>query len=118
MKVKLFRAHFSNYDVSNIILAQKKYRLIPLPIRMFCPRTPNQGFGRIKGNIKKMGQQYQYAKICCFDKASRLLLWEVSPTKNGAYHFRNIKEGVEHFIIAFDLNNQCNAVIQDKVIAK
>ena len=43
---------------------------------------------------------------------------EITSKADGSYAFRNIAVGLECFVVAFDPNNQYNAVIQDKVIAK
>ena len=78
----------------------------------------NQGPGRIKGTIKRTGDDYANVPVCCFRRSNRLLLWETKSKNDGSYEFRNIALGLECFIVAFDPNNQYNAVIQDKVIAK
>lgn len=89
-----------------------------MPLPLFCPRTTNQGFGRIKGSVKKTGLNYSNAKVCCFNRVSKTLIWEVSSDKSGTYLFRNIAKGLECFVIAFDPANQFNAVIQDNVVPK
>lgn len=78
----------------------------------------DQGAGQIKGITKKLGVDYSPVPICVFKRSNRQLLWETKSKSDGSYSFRNIAIGLECFIVAFDPNNQYNAVIQDKVIAK
>lgn len=88
------------------------------PLRLIIPQTADQGLGQIKGNIRKLGQNYSPVPVCVFKRSNRQLLWETTSKPDGSYAFRNIAVGLECFVVAFDPNNQYNAVIQDKVIAK
>ncbi|WP_151800819.1 hypothetical protein, partial [Acinetobacter junii] len=74
-----------------------------------------QGFGRINGTTKKLGVNYTPVPVCLFRRDNRQLLWETVSKVDGSYSFRNIALGLECFIVAFDPNNQYNAVIQDKL---
>lgn len=78
----------------------------------------DQGLGQIRGTTKKVGVNYSPVPVCVFRRDNRKLLWEVRSNADGTYLFRNIAVGLECFVVAFDPNNQYNAVIQDKVIAK
>lgn len=78
----------------------------------------SQGFGQIKGATQKVGVNYSPVPVCVFRRSDRQLLWETTSKADGSYAFRNIAKGLECFVVAFDPNNQYNAVIQDKVIAK
>ena len=78
----------------------------------------DQGFGRIKGTIKKIGTNYSAVPVCCFKRENRQLLWETKSKPDGSYEMRNIAKGLECFVIALDPSNQYNAVISDKVVAK
>lgn len=78
----------------------------------------NNGFGQIKGITKKLGANYSPVPVCAFRRDNRLLLWETKSKSDGSYAFRNIAIGLECFVVAFDPNNQYNAVISDKVVAK
>lgn len=77
-----------------------------------------QGFGQIKGTTKKVGANYSPVPVCVFRRDNRQLLWEVKSKADGSYTFRNIAVGLECFVVAFDPNNQYNAVIQDNVVPK
>ncbi|WP_151800817.1 hypothetical protein, partial [Acinetobacter junii] len=74
-----------------------------------------QGFGRINGTTKKLGVNYTPVPVCLFRRDNRQLLWETVSKVDGSYAFRNIALGLECFVVAFDPNNQYNAVIQDKI---
>jgi len=87
-------------------------------LRIITAINSNQGFGKITGTTKKLGANYSPVPVCLFRRDNRQLLWETTSKADGSYTFRNIAVGLECFVVAFDLNNQYNAVIQDKVIAK
>lgn len=78
----------------------------------------DQGFGQIKGATKKLGANYSPVPVCVFKRSNRQLLWETTSKPDGSYMFRNIAVGLECFVVAFDPNNQYNAVIQDNVVSK
>lgn len=78
--------------------------------------TSNQGYGKINGTTKKLGTNYSPVPVCLFRRDNRQLLWEIASKADGSYSFRNIALGLECFVVAFDPNNQYNAVIQDKLM--
>lgn len=80
--------------------------------------TENQGFGQIKGTTKKIGENYSPVPVCVFRRDNRQLLWETLSKPDGTYRFGNISKDLECFVVAFDPNNQYNAVIQDNVVPK
>ncbi|WP_180167861.1 carboxypeptidase regulatory-like domain-containing protein [Acinetobacter sp. YH12035] len=80
--------------------------------------TQDQGLAKIKGETKKIGENEPRVPVCLFRRDNRVLLWETKSKADGSYAFHNIAVGLECFVVAFDPNNQYNAVIQDKVIAK
>lgn len=86
--------------------------------RLITVLNSNQGFGRIKGATKKLGQNYSPVPVCCFKRSTRELLWETTSKPDGTYFFRNIAKGLECFVVAFDPSEEYNAVISDKVVAK
>lgn len=94
------------------------HSVIKLPKPILTIINADQGFGQIKGTTKKIGENYSPVPVCVFRRDNRLLLWETKSKPNGSYAFRNIAVGLECFIIAFDPNEQYNAVISDKVVAK
>lgn len=116
--LKIFRAFFGGYTPDYAKLEQRGYAILKLPRPIITILNTDQGFGHIKGTTKKVGANYSPVPVCVFHRDNRQLLWETKSKANGSYTFRNIKEGLECFVVAFDPNNQYNAVIQDKVIAK
>lgn len=112
------RAFFGGYIPDFDKLAKKKYSIQSLPKPRMMAVNADQGFGRIKGTTKKVGANYSPVPVCVFKRSNRQLLWETKSKADGSYAFRNIAVGLECFVVAFDPNNQYNAVIQDKVIAK
>ncbi|ALD03219.1 hypothetical protein AMQ28_13260 [Acinetobacter sp. TTH0-4] len=73
---------------------------------------------KIKGSVKKLGQQYQDAIVVLYNKANLQPIAARKPDINGDYQFLGLNTDLKTFIVAFDKNQQYNAVIQDKVIAK
>lgn len=94
------------------------YAIIRLPRPIISVLNSNQGFGQIKGTTKKVGNNYSPVPVCVFKRSNRQLLWETTSKPDGTYTFRNIAKGLECFVVAFDPNEEYNAVISDKVVAK
>lgn len=115
---KIFRLLSSVYTPSEPLKALYKPRLIGLPKPIITIMSADQGFGQIKGTTKKVGENYSPVPVCCFRRSTRQLLWETTSKPDGTYAFRNILKGLECFIVAFDPNEEYNAVISDKVVAK
>ena len=118
MALKIFRVFWGNYVADDARLRQLGYKVLKLPRPIITILSENQGFGQIKGATKKIGNAYTPVPVCVFKRSNRQLLWETKSKPDGSYAFRNIAVGLECFVVAFDPNNQYNAVIQDKVIAK
>ena len=73
--------------------------------------------GVIKGQVKKLGSQYQ-AIVRIYEKRSGLLVAQKATGLNGDYSFNGLNIDMPYFLTAFDPNNQFNAVIQDNVVPK
>lgn len=116
--LKIFRTFFGGYTPSHQKLQNMKYFVIKLPRPLITVLNTNQGFGQIKGQTKKIGNSYASVSVCCFRRSNRTLLWETTSKPDGSYGFRNIAKGLSCFVIAFDPNNQYNAIIQDNVVPK
>lgn len=118
MKIKLFRAFFGGYVPDYDKLEEMKCVILKIPRPIITVLNVNQGLGQIKGTTKKIGENYSPVPVCAFRRDNRLLLWETTSKSDGSYLFRNIAIGLECFIVAFDPNEEYNAVISDKVVAK
>lgn len=118
MALKILRTFFSGYEPNYAKLRAMGYVIVKLPKPIITVLNESQGFGQIKGTTKKVGANYSPVPVCVFRRDNRQLLWEIKSKPDGSYAFRNIAVGLECFVVAFDPNNQYNAVIQDKVIAK
>lgn len=116
--LKIFRVFLGGYTPDYEKLSEMGYAVIKLPRPLITILNTNQGFGQIKGTVKKVGNTYAAVNVCCFKRSNRQLLWEIKSKVDGTYGFRNIAKDLECFVIAFDPNNQYNAVIQDKLVAK
>ena len=116
--LKIMRIFFGGYVPNSEKMADMKYLMLTLPRPIITVLNANNGLGQIKGEIKKVGTNYSPVPVCVFRRDNRQLLWETKSKADGSYAFRNIAVGLECFVVAFDPNNQYNAVIQDKVIAK
>ena len=73
---------------------------------------------KIKGSVKKLGQQYQDATVVLYNKANLQPIAIKKPDQNGNYQFLGLNTGLKTFIVAFDKKQQFNAVIQDSVVPK
>lgn len=116
--LKVFRIFFGGYEPNHTKLQALGYVVAMTPKPIITVLNSNQGFGRIKGTTKKVGANYSPVPVCVFKRSNRQLLWETTSKADGSYAFRNIAVGLECFVVAFDPNNQYNAVISDKVVAK
>jgi len=118
LQIKILRTFFGGYTPNHERLLAMGYTIVKMPRLIITVLNKSQGFGQVKGTTKKVGTNYSPVPVCVFGRDNRQLLWETISKADGSYAFRNIAVGLECFIIAFDPNNQYNAVIQDKVVAK
>ena len=73
---------------------------------------------KVKGSVKKLGQQYQNATVVLYNKANLQPIAIRKPDQNGNYQFLGLNTDLKTFIVAFDQKRQFNAVIQDNVVPK
>ena len=116
--IKIYRVFFGGYEANQVKLKNKGYKVMKMFRPLITIANSNQGFGRIAGTTKKLGQNYSPVPVCCFKRSTRELLWETLSKPDGTYFFRNVALGLECFVVAFDPNGQYNAVISDKLVAK
>lgn len=116
--IKVMRRFFGGYQPNPERLQELGY-VTALPLRLLSVAvSADQGSGRIRGETKKLGANYSPVPVCVFRRDNRRLLWETKSKADGSYAFRNIAVGLECFVVAFDPNEEYNAVISDKVVAK
>lgn len=116
--LKILRTFFGGYIPDYNKLRQMNFMIVRLPHSIITVLNADQGLGQIKGTTKKMGTKYSPVPVCVFRRDNRQLLWETTSKADGSYAFRNIAVGLDCFVVAFDPNNQYNAVISDKLVAK
>lgn len=73
---------------------------------------------KIQGSIKKLGEAYKSATVVLYNKANLQPIVVRKPDINGNYSFLGLNTDLKTFIVAFDKNQQFNAVIQDNVVPK
>lgn len=84
----------------------------------------NTGFGSkntiacIKGSVKKLSVKYAQAWVVAYNKADLLPYAVRRPDANGDYQFLGLNTELKTFVVAFDKDQQFNAVIQDNVVPK
>lgn len=78
----------------------------------------NSTIASIEGSIKKLGSNYNNATVVLYNKVNLQPLAARRPDKNGNYRFLGLNTELKTFIVAFDQNQQFNAVIQDNVVPK
>ncbi|NNP71241.1 carboxypeptidase regulatory-like domain-containing protein [Acinetobacter sp. Ac_5812] len=115
MAIRIFRTFWGGYTADTTKLNERKFKILRLVKPIISTINTNQGFGKINGTTKKLGANFSPVPVCVFRRDNRQLLWETISKADGTYSFRNIALGLECFIVAFDPNNQYNAVIQDKL---
>lgn len=72
----------------------------------------------IKGSVKKLGIKYSQALVVLYSKADLLPVAIRKPDTNGNYQFLGLNTELKTFVVAFDKDQQFNAVIQDNVVPK
>ena len=82
------------------------------------PISTGRTIAKIKGSIKKVGQQYKDAIVVIYNKANLHPIAARKPDVNGEYQFLGLNTDLKTFIVAFDNKQQYNAVIQDNVVPK
>ena len=91
---------------------------------IFSPGSTHSDFGnsqtiaKIKGGAKKLGDAYQNATVVLYNKANLQPIAIRKPDQNGDYRFLGLNTDLKTFVVAFDQNQQFNAVIQDNVVPK
>ena len=118
MSLKIFRVFWGGYTSDYLKLKQRGYAILKLPRPIITVTNEDQGLGQIKGTTKKLGANYAPVPVCVFKRSNRQFLWETKSKADGSYAFRNIALGLDCFVVAFDPNEEYNAVISDKVVAK
>lgn len=73
---------------------------------------------RIQGSTKKLGDKYKGALVVLYNKANLQPISVRKPDADGGYHFLGLNNSLNCFIVAFDIQQQYNAVIQDNVVPK
>lgn len=113
--LKITRIFSGNYVADAAKLKALNYIIVRTPKPILTINTANKGFGVIKGRTLKLGASYSFVNVCIFNRNTRTLLSEVMSNSDGSYYIRNIPVGLQCFVVAFDPNQQYNAVIQDNV---
>ncbi|MGB9190328.1 MULTISPECIES: hypothetical protein [unclassified Acinetobacter] len=116
--LKIFRVFYGGYTPNQEKLSAMGYWVLKIPKPIISVLSEDQGLGVIKGTTKKTGNIFSPVPVCCFKRSNRQLLWETTSKPDGSYSFRNIAKGLECFIVAFDPNEEYNAVISDKVVSE
>jgi hypothetical protein len=116
LALKIFRTFFGGYEPDQSKLVDRGYLKVPHAKCIITSTSANHGFGKIDGKTKKLGSNYSPVPVCLFRRDNRQMIWETTSKTDGSYSFRNVALGLECFIVAFDPNNQFNAVIQDKIL--
>lgn len=78
----------------------------------------NSTIAKIQGSTRKLGKQYENATVVLYSKANLQPISVTKPNQNGNYQFLGLNTGLKTFIVAFDKNQQYNAIIQDNVVPK
>ena len=79
---------------------------------------PSLVVAKIQGSTKKLGEKYKDAIVVLYSKANLQPIALRKPDQNGNYQFTGLNTELKTFIVAFDQNQQFNAVIQDNVVPK
>lgn len=91
---------------------------------LFFNSVYNVNFGtsntvaKIEGKVQKLGHFYRNAVVVLFTKNDCKSIAYRKPDVFGHYQFLGLNTTLQCFVVAFDLENQYNAVIQDNVVPK
>lgn len=116
--LKISRVFWGGYTPNYIKLAAMGYKVMLLTKPIMTISSPDQGFGLIKGVTQKKGVIYPGVEVSAFKRSDKTHLWTVRSKQDGSFAFRNIAAGLECFVVGFDPEQNYNAVISDKVVAK
>lgn len=116
--LKIFRSFYGGYAPDQEKLSAMGYRVLKIPKPIISVLSEDQGFGQIKGITQKKGVIYPGVEVSAFKRSDKTHLWTVRSKQDGSYAFRNIAVGLECFVVGFDPEQNYNAVISDKVVAK
>lgn len=92
------------------------YVVVKLPRSIFSVLNADQGFGQIKGRVRKSGIGLPNLEVACFKKETNTMLWKSKTDESGFYKFRNIAVNLECFVTVFD--PESGAWTKDRIIAK
>lgn len=112
------RVFRGGYHPSYERLQHKRYAVLTAFLSVYVQTSTDHGKGGLEGVIKLKGLPHPHCPVHVFNKSSLVKIWSTTSDLNGVYVFRNMAVGLECFVIAFDPNEEYNAVISDKVVAK
>lgn len=72
----------------------------------------------IKGTTKKLGDRYNGALVTLYSKVNFQPLAFTRSDQNGNYQFLGLNTDLKTFVVAFDPQQEYNAVISDNVVPK
>lgn len=73
---------------------------------------------QIHGQVQKLSKNYSEALVVLFNKVDMKAIAFRKPDIDGNYAFLGLNTSLKVFIVAFDQQQQYNAVIQDNVVPK
>lgn len=71
---------------------------------------------KIKGSVKKLGQQYQDAIVVLYNKANLKPIAVRKPDINGDYQFLGLNTDLTCFTICIPSDTDFNALIFDRIV--
>lgn len=100
--LKIFRTFFGGYNPNYAKLTQLGYAIVRSPRPIITMSNADQGFGQIKGTVRRMGVAQPDLSVMCFREDTRQLLWETKTDAQGKYIFKNLGDGLTCFVVLFD----------------
>ena len=73
---------------------------------------------KIKGTTSKLGERYNGALVTLYNKVNLQPLAVTRSDQNGDYRFLGLNTDLKTFIVAFDPQQEYNAVTSDNVVPK
>lgn len=121
MAIKLFRVFMrGSYAASPQKLNELNVAVIPKNFSFLPMIGEDQGFGRFNGVVRKGGLGLPNYTVKLFKKNTDTVIYSTTTDSQGAFMFRNIKKGMECYLVAFpsaaDLH-KTNARIKTQLIA-
>ena len=79
---------------------------------------PSNAAVSIRGSTSKLGERYKKTTVVLYNKTNLMPLAITKSNNQGDYQFLGLNTDLKTFVVAFDPQQEYNAVISDNVVPK